>query len=574
MTPSSSAPPRQARLPGAGARTLPEAFQASAALAPERTALRARGGAGALSWRAYDAWVRGLAGGLAGLGVGRGDTVAIMLSNRPEMFAVDAAALHLGAIPFSIYNSSPVEQIAPLLANAGSRVAVTERRFLEPLLEARPAALEHVVLVDGDAPGTIALESLWRRSAELDFERAWRAVAAEDVAVLVYTSGTTGDPKGVQLTHANVLAVTGALTELLPIPAGCRGISWLPFAHIADRLFAHYLQIHCAGTVTVLDDAALVLEALPDARPDFWAAVPRPLEKLMANLRAAGLEDPGSLSASQRLRVRAAIGLDRARWLSSGAAPIAAEVLEFFAALGLPVCEAWGMSELVGVGTINRLDEIRVGTVGKPLPGVDLRLGGDGELFVRGPGVMLGYRGDPARTAAALDDGWLRTGDLAAIDADGFVRIVGRKKELIVTSYGKNISPVGIEQRLKAASPLIAQACAIGDGRPYLSALLVLDPVAATALTGRQAPLSQLVEEDAVLAAIGAAVEHANAELAAAERVRRWALLACEWVPGGELTASMKMRRDRVAARHAAEIEAIYAPAPPGPTAPPGGRSR
>jgi long-chain acyl-CoA synthetase len=263
--------------------------------------------------------------------------------------------------------------------------------------------------------------------------------------------------------------------------------------------------------------------------------------------------------------VRERLGLDRVEYLISGAAPIAAEVLEFFAALGLPICEVWGMSEASLIATINPRDKIRIGTVGTALPGIELSLAADGELLVRGPTIMRGYRGDPRRTAEAIDaEGWLHSGDIAEIDADGYVTIVDRKKELIINAGGKNMSPSNIENRLKAACPLIGSAVAIGDRRPYNTALIVLDPMAAAAFAAAHglpaSSSSALAEHPAVRAEVLAGVERANASLSRVEQIKRHKVLSEEWQPGGdELTPTMKLRRRPIAEKYAAEIDEMYA---------------
>jgi long-chain acyl-CoA synthetase len=269
----------------------------------------------------------------------------------------------------------------------------------------------------------------------------------------------------------------------------------------------------------------------------------------MAALQAKGIADPSVLPDEQKAAVRASLGLDQVEWLISGAAPIPEEVLAYFLALGMPICELWGMSELSCCATINPPDDIRIGTVGKAVPGVELKLLPDGELLVRGGIVMKGYRRDPEKTADALDaDGWLHTGDIAEIDDDGYVRIVDRKKELIINAAGKNMSPANIEQRLKAGSPLIGQAIVIGDRRPYNVALIVLDPDARAAW-----PAGGLDAE------VARGVEEANGHLSRVEQVKRFAILPVDWEPGGEeLTPTMKLKRKPIAAKYAAEIEALY----------------
>ena len=533
------------------AATLCEAFQITAAERPGQVAHRTFGGGVEFTFAEYATRVQAIAAGLHTLGVGRGDTVALMLLNRPEFNLVDTAAVHLGAIPFSIYNTSSPGQIAYVFENAQNRVVVTEQRFLPSVLAARTPELEHIVLVDGAAPGTRTLDELARRRTRgFDFEATWRAVEPDDVVTLIYTSGTTGPSKAAQLTHASVMFESRALNDVLPVTPGGRAISYLPCAHVGDRTIIHYCTSICCGTtVTSVADHRQIGGALAEVRPTVFGAVPRVWEKLKAGLETAGLSDPSRLPDSATAAVRARIGLDQASWCISSAAPIATDVLRYFASLGLPLNEGWGMSELSCFATMSPPDDIRIGTVGKALPGVELRVLEDGELLVRAPLVMKGYRGDPVRTAEALDaDGWLHSGDLARIDGDGYVTIVDRKKEIIINSAGKNMSPANIEHQLRASSPLIAHAVCIGDRRPYNVALLVLD-----------LELSARYGADEVHAACEAAVEAANAGLSRVEQIKRFAILSADWQPGGdELTPTSKLKRRIIHEKYATVIEGLY----------------
>jgi long-subunit acyl-CoA synthetase (AMP-forming) len=523
------------------AETLCSAFQQTAQADPDRVAMRAFGSGDQLTWGEYAHRVRALASALSALGVRRGDAVGLMMGNRPEFAVCDTAALHIGATPFSIYNTFAPEQIAHVLANAGSLLVIAERAYHDRLR----AAADGVQVLDVEA-----LDAL-PGDPGFDFESAWHAAEPGDVATLIYTSGTTGPPKGVELTHANLLAELRATMTVLPVGPEDRGMSYLPSAHIADRWSSHYQQMVAGHEVTFVADMRTIATALPEVRPTAWGGVPRVWERLKSGLERAGIGDPDRLPEEAKAAVRAKIGLDQAHWLVSGAAPIPLEVLEYFLALGLPIAELWGMSELSCCATINPANDIRIGTVGTALPGVELRLAGDGELLVRGPVLMKGYRGEPGMTAEAIVDGWLHTGDVAAIDADGYVRIVDRKKELIINAAGKNMSPANIEQVLKGASPLIGQAVCIGDRRPYNVALLVLDP---EHRDGRGP------EDPAITEAIGSAVARANERLARVEQIKRYAVLADDWEPGGdELTPTMKLKRRPIAAKYADRIDVLYA---------------
>jgi long-chain acyl-CoA synthetase len=584
------------------ADTLCELFQASARERAEEVALRTPGGTEELTWREYAERVERIAAGLAGLGVARGDAVALMMLNRPEFALIDCAAMHLGATPFSIYNTFPAEVVEHILGNAGARVVVCEQQFAPVVLAALAgSAVEHVVCLQEGVAGTVSLAEVQAaQAAGFDLHERWRALDGEDILTLIYTSGTTGPPKGVEITHANMLAQLRATTRALPVAAGGRTMSYLPSAHIADRWASHYTALAHGRTVTFLADPTQLGPALLDVRPTVWGGVPRVWEKLRAGLEAAIAADPdparraAALSAIEVGRevvrheqagepldaelagaharaepvlgaIRERVGLDQVESLVVGAAPPTRDLLEFFCALGLPLLELWGMSEVSCVGTTNRRHANRLGTVGQAIPNLELALADDGELLVRGPTVMRGYRGEPAKTAEAIDaQGWLHTGDIGHIDAQGFVSIVDRKKELIINAAGKNMSPANIEGQLKSAHPLIGQAVCIGDRRPYNVALLVLEPDAA-ATWARAHEIDDpspaaLAARDDLRAELGAAVEQANAHLARAEQIKRFALLDAEWLPGGaELTPTMKLKRKPIAEKYAAQIDALYA---------------
>jgi long-subunit acyl-CoA synthetase (AMP-forming) len=585
------------------ARTLTEAFQRTAAAHADGSALRTPGGETQVTWAQYGERVRALAAGLAAFGVGAGDTVAIMLTNRPETVLVDSAAMHIGAIPFSIYNTSSPEQVEYLFSHARCSLVVTESQFASTVLDvaARVDSIEHVFLVDGEVSGALALSDLEAAGAQdFDFEAAWRTVGPQDIATLIYTSGTTGPPKAVELTHENLLWEIRLLDRVFPMRAGGRTISYLPMAHLADRCAAHYQAIVSGASVTFVGDVSQVIGALIDVRPTSWGAVPRVWEKLKAALEAgfaseadgerraalagalaqsigvvraqqAGEEVPAEVLREREeadaeffAPLRAMLGLDEVDYLISGAAPIAAEVLEFFSALGLPICEIWGMTETSLIATSNPQDAIRIGTVGPALPGIELSLAEDGELLVRGPTIMRGYRGDPELTAQTIGPGgWLRTGDIAEIDGDGYVRIVDRKKELIINAAGKNMSPANIENRIKAACPLVGSVVAIGDRRPYNTALVVLDPVAAGAYAAAHglsaSSPAELAQDEEIRAEIQAGIERANQALSRVEQIKRHTILPEEWQPGGdELTPTMKLRRRPITEKYGPEIQAMY----------------
>jgi long-subunit acyl-CoA synthetase (AMP-forming) len=594
-------PPRPRAL---AAATMCEAFQITAAERSSEVALRTINDAVSITFGEYADRVRGLAGGLHVLGVRAGDTVGFMLTNRPEFHLLDTAAMHLGATPFSIYNTSSVEQIEFLLTDAANRVMVVEAAFLDRAREAiaRTASVEHLVVVDaaGDDLVTLAELAQSRPGDDFDFELTWRSVTPDDVLTLIYTSGTTGPPKGVQITHANELAECRGIDQVAQPDPGGMVVSYLPLAHIADRGLSHYGQMAWGYTVTCCPEPIHVFAHVAECRPTFFGGVPRIWEKLKAALEAGiaaepdeakraatrqaielGLRKIRAEQAGERVpdelalayaqaeehvfsKMRARIGFERCAWYMIGAAPTSMEVLEFFAAIGIPICEVWGMSETASVATLVPRDRLRLGTVGPAIPGVEVRLADDGEVLVRGDTVMAGYRNQPAKTAETIDrDGWLHTGDIGTLDDEGFLRIVDRKKELIINAAGKNMSPANIERQLKDGSPLIGQAVAVGDRRPYNVALIVLDPDTSRAFAAEHgladAGLGAMAVEPAVREAVAAGVERANAHLSRVEQIKRFTVLGCDWLPGGdELTPTMKLRRRSIEAKYGPEIEALY----------------
>ena len=592
---------------GALVSTLPHAFQETAALQPTAVALRTVGDKVAITWRQYADHVQKIATGLSALGVERGHTVGLMLRNRPEFHLTDTAVMHLGAIPFSIYNTSAPDQIRYLFSNAENKIVVAEKDFL-PALEGAGADLARVIVVDADIDGCMTLEQLESLGAKtgFDFDATWRAVRPDDVATLIYTSGTTGPPKGVELTHTNLIAAFSAIVDLLDMQPSDSITSYLPHAHIADRVSSHYANIVLGTQVTDVADATAIAAALADAHPTTFLGVPRVWNKIKAGIETkldteatgikqrlarwaidtgiqaarltlAGSSVPPSLALRRKLadrlvlaKLRHALGLEQVRWAVIGAAPSPIETLEFVWGLGIPVYEVWGMSESVGCGTSNRPDAYQVGSVGQALSGVEISVASDGELLIRGPVVMRGYRHQPEKTGEAIDaEGWLHTGDIGTIDAQGFVTIVDRKKELLVNEAGKNLSPANIERAIQASSALIDQVVAFGDAKPYVTALVVLDK---DAVAGQAAALGMDGSSAAAFAQrreardiLTTAVREGNSKLSRVEQIKRFVIVGTPWEPGGdELTPTMKLKRRPIAEKYSAQIEQLYA-ATPGP---------
>jgi long-chain acyl-CoA synthetase len=404
----------------------------------------------------------------------------------------------------------------------------------------------------------------------------------------------------VQLTHRNLMSLTSSVEDIVPFPErGGRLISWLPAAHIAERGAHYYLPVIRGLQINICPDPRKIVDFLPEVHPTWFFAVPRIWEKLkagmetqisklpdeqreptekaieiaLAKLRAeqAGEEvSPGHAEAAAKAeenvfaQMRAALGLDEVVAVNVGAAPTPLEVLEFFHAIGIPIGELWGMSETCGVATCNPPEKVKLGTVGPPVPGIELKLAEDGEVLVKGDSIMPGYRNMPEQTAEVIDsDGWLATGDVGELDEDGYLKIVDRKKELIINAAGKNMSPANIESKLKAASPLIGQCIAIGDRRPYNVALIVLDTDFAPAwakkngLEGRSP--EELATDEKMIAAVQQAVDEANEKMARVEQIKKFTILPTDWEPGGdELTPTMKLKRRPIDEKYEQEIEELY----------------
>ncbi|MET0894224.1 MAG: long-chain fatty acid--CoA ligase [Acidimicrobiia bacterium] len=568
--------------------------------------------AATFTWAQYADHAARLAGALAELGVGQGDRVVLLMQNRPEFHFTDIAVLLVGATPISIYTSSSAEQIRYLAHHCNARVAIAESgELLDRVLEVRDQlpTLEHVVALDAHAGVPTGVER-WDDllgAAPVDIERAAHIALPSDLATVIYTSGTTGDPKGVMLDHANVCWTQESLRIRLGFSTeGSRVVSYLPMAHIAERMVSHYTGLTLGYEITTCADLHDVLVAFQATRPQLLFGVPRTYERIhggvrallasnpeqeavfdralaighgVASARASGIDlTPERLTEweqvdSVSLRpIRELLGLADVQCAVTAAAPMPVEIIDFFRSLGIPLSEMYGLSESSGPGTWDPL-HVRVGTVGRAIPGLEVELASDGEVLLRGGNIFRGYLDDPVRSAEALDaDGWLHTGDIGELDADGYLRIVDRKKELIITAGGKNVSPANLEAALKA-QPLIGQACAIGDDQPYLVALVVLDPDVAPVWAARHgieaepgapsldAPsLDALARDERVVAEVAHEVHEANQRFSHTEQIRRFVLLGDEWQPdSAELTPTMKLKRRGIVARYADEIAAMYA---------------
>lgn len=589
------------------ATTFAEAFMTTVDRRADDVALRTKDDEVSITWGQWRDRSAAIAAGLRQLGLERGQCVGILLGNRPEFHVVDIGVLIAGGTPFSIYQTSSPEQLQYLVSDADARILITEPMFLPLIQSAREELpnLEHVVVVDpeGELPdGCMSLADLEERGAGTGFDltAALDAIEPEDILTLIYTSGTTGPPKGVQLSHRNLLAAVDAIEAMVQFDDDSRVISWLPSAHIAERAAHHYLPIRYGIQVTSCPDPKQVISYLPAVQPTWFFAVPRVWEKLKAGLEAmlaaqpeekqqamqaaieastkkvrleqAGAPVPDELAAAVAQAdeqafsgIRQMLGFSSIKAVNVGAAPTPVEVIEFFHAIGVPIAEIWGMSETCGAGAANRPGRIKIGTVGEPAPGFEIKLAEDGEVLVRADAVMTGYRNMPDKTAETIDaDGWLHTGDIGQFDEDGYLKIVDRKKELIINASGKNMSPSFIEATVKSSSPLIGQACVIGDGRSYNTAIIVLDadfaPMWAQQQGIEDASLESLARDDRARAAVQEAVDAANAKLSRVEQIKKFTIVEGDWLPGGdELTPTMKLKRKPIGAKYDDAIASMYA---------------
>ncbi|PZG17447.1 AMP-dependent synthetase/ligase [Nonomuraea aridisoli] len=551
-----------------------------------------------------------IAAGFAALGLRPGEPVALMMVNRSEHVLADLGAVHAGGVGCTVYSTFAPDQIAFVASDVGARYAVlggpADLARWQPVLD-RLDDLRTIIMLEGAPAGDRFMSwadflDLGRRRLAEDpaaVERRWRAVTPGDVATVLYTSGTTGRPKGVPLTHTNIFYEVAATQRMADLPMRGTQISYLTYAHIAERVLSLYLPLVKASHVHFCTDLANLGTVLGQVRPMMFFGVPRVWEKMMARLLAVLATQPEEQQAAVRAAmaagaayieagqyghtrtpeitaayekaeasllsvIRGMIGFDRAEWTATGAAPLPAEVQRFYAGLGLKVIDVYGMTETTGAFTANSPDCYRLGSVGRPEPGVEVRIAEDGEILTRSPLNTAGYVNRPEATAELLDaEGWLHTGDIGTVDEDGFYRVVDRKKELIITAGGENISPAEIENHLKE-HPLIGQALAYGDNRPHPVAVLTLDgeiaPGWARARGITSGSLAELSEHPDVLKEVEAAVEAANAKLARVQQVKKWALLGTEWTAETEeLTPSLKLKRRVIHAKYADIIESLYA---------------
>lgn len=600
-----------------GGRTLISSLAATAAAHGKEPAYSDRHGAESswrtMNWRTVREMTLDVAAGLIAVGVEPGERVCIMARNCIEHVIADSGAMHAGAVPVSVYLTLAPEQVVWYARHAAPSVVVLEgsdqlARWSIALADPQVVAnLRAVIVIDAACAGEhrswdkFAEDGQWARhfsSAALG--RRMVAVRPDDPATILYTSGTTGDPKGVVLTHHNILYEVEAARVAADFTRPGITVSYLPLAHVAERLLGLYVPQVQSGHVHLIGDPAELVSALAEVRPTRFFGVPRVWEKIMtgvsarlsaetdeqrraavaaamqagrAHVESRQVGESTSPEVEQRFAqcdaavlapIRALLGLDRAEWTVSAAAPMPLEVANFFAGLGLAILDVYGMSETTASVTAGTPSRFRLGTVGRPLPGIELRLADDGEIFTRGPVVTPGYLDNPGATAALIDaDGWVHTGDIGELDDHGMLRVIDRKKELIVTSSGKNIAPSIVENHLKE-SPLIGHAMVVGDSRPYLVALLTLDaeiaPLVAARMGIDNTDIAALAEDPRILAAVQEAVDAANARLSRPEQVKRFQVLSREWTAESEeLTPTLKLKRRVVNAKYAERVAQMYA---------------
>jgi len=589
-------------------RTVASEFLATLAAHGDRTAMRwmtAEQSWDSMTFNEMADRAARAAAGLRSLGIEPGDRVLLMMRNIPEFHYLDLAALFLGATPVSIYNSSSAEQVAYLAGHCAAKVAVVENEgFLSKFLEVRDQLenLESIVVLTPPAelPAAVFGPEALTDPEPLNLVEAAKIGSPKDLATIIYTSGTTGQPKGVMLSNYNVV---WTMEAFLPVYGwtrddlvGKKVVSYLPMAHIAERMVSHYMLLGAGIEVSTCPETSQLTAFLGEVRPNIVFGVPRVWEKLYAGVTAALSLDPEksekfneAVEAAKPLRekitwgtatedeiatyqflddvafstVRQLVGLDECEVAVTGAAPIPAQLITWFRTIGVPLAEVYGMSENTGPMTFERF-KVKAGTVGKALPGVELAIFPDGEVCCRGGLVCEGYLNAPEKTAETIDaEGWLHSGDIGVIDEDGYLRIIDRKKELIITAGGKNLSPANLEASLKTV-PLIGQAAVIGDNRPFVSALVVIDGEVAPGWAASNGieftSLEAFAELPAVIEAINAGVVEAMSSYNGAESVKKVLILTEEWMPDSELlTPTSKLKRRGINEVFAQEIESLYA---------------
>ncbi|RJQ88263.1 AMP-dependent synthetase/ligase [Amycolatopsis panacis] len=542
--------------------------------------------------------VAAVAKGLIAAGIGPGDRVGLMAKTRYEWTLIDFAIWAAGAVTVPVYETSSAEQVHWILSDSGAKAVVVEtaeHRDSVEQVRGRLDGLAQTWVIEGDAPAVDELTGLGTEVSDEDLRTRRRSVTADDLATIVYTSGTTGRPKGAVLTHRNLLAEIHAEMEAFPelLGHGNSLLCFLPLAHILARAIS-VSALTARVTLGHTPDIKNLVADLGTFRPTFVVAVPRVFEKVYNTAKQTAhssgkgkifdaaeatavayseAQERGGAGLGLRAKhlvfdklvygkLRAALG-GRCVAAISGGAPLGARLAHFFRGIGVPVFEGYGLTETTAAANVNTTGAFRVGTVGRPVSGTSVRIADDGEILLKGAVVFGEYYNNPAATAEALTDGWFHTGDLGALDEEGFLRITGRKKEIIVTAGGKNVAPSGLEDSIKAA-PLISQAMVVGDQRPFIGALVTVDEEYFPSWKSRHgkpagATVADLAQDPDLRAEIQAAVDEANKHVSHAEAIKKFTVLAKDFTEaGGEITPSMKLKRGVVNKHYAADIEALY----------------
>ncbi len=560
------------------------------------------------TWAEYGDRVRDFGKGMIALGLKPGEFVNMIGANTPDYVISDLGVLHAGGVPVSLYNTLAPEQISYIVNHCEAKYVICENRnYLELFLKVQSEIpnIRKVIMWDGadefaDNDWIVSYDDVVAMGRDVDdaeYEKRWKAIDPEDLVTLIYTSGTTGPPKGVMVSHRNVCWTVTSFLLVMPLGPGTKQISYLPMAHIAERMIGHYGPLQIGSTIYFCPDARQVASYLREVKPTWFFAVPRIWEKLyqglqnalegspedqkkaaldalavrkeVVALQHAGKELPDDLKKKNEEVlpvvgfIRTLVGLDEVEVAGTGAAPIAPEIIEFFWQLGVELYEVYGQSEDTGPTSWNRPGMVKIGWVGPSIPGVEVKLADDGELLVRGGNVTEGYYKEPELTVETFDsEGWLHSGDVAEIDDKGFIKIVDRKKEILITAGGKNVAPSNVENMLKQ-HPLVGQACMIADKRPYSTALLALDPGDAAAWAtkqGKPTDLASLSQDEDVIASVQAHIDEMNKKLHNQEQIKKFTILPMPWsVDSGEVTPTLKMKRKVVNQKFDDEIERMYA---------------
>lgn len=588
--------PQSADLP----ETVPALFQVMAKRRGDAPALHFKAGQGwvAISWRAYARAVQRLGSALLNEGLIPQDRVAIWSANRPEWQIADLGTLHLGCVTVAVYQTLAPDQVKYLLQHSEAKVLVVgDRALLEtvaPMRDELPA-LKRVVLIEGDTDDLEGWVITWEQALQRGdafgrsrpglFDSRWQAIRSGDMASLIYTSGTTGTPKAAILTHRNLTWTAETTLQCFPGSPLDRVVSYLPLAHVLERVVSHLRQLCSGCEVYFCPSVDQVMAVVREVHPTYFTSVPRLWEKIYAGIRnkldhvhgarrvirdwaltvaalktaayerrqkpSAWLQWQWALADRLVFRgIREAIGFDQVKICISGSAPISPDIIRFFYGIGIEILEGYGLTETTAPATFNRPGEAKFGTVGPPLPGVEIRIAQDGEILVRGNNVFAGYFKDEKATAETFADGWFKTGDVGELDTDGFLKITDRKKDLFKTSGGKYVAPGAIENMLSGRAG-IGHAVVLGDGRPFVAALITLDRDHGQAKAGRDDPsVKRLVDE---------AINQVNRGLSHPEQIKKWKILDADFIVGDELTPKMSVKRKRIAEKYRSEIEALYA---------------